>query len=211
MSNTQPKLLDQLRAQIRLKHYSYRTEQTYVLWVKQFIRFHGYKHPREMGKAEIEAFLTHLAVNRKVAASTQNQALCALLFLYKQVLGREPDWLDNMVRAKRSQHVPVVLTVAEVRAVLGHFEGTRHLCCALMCGAGLRLMESLRLRIHDLDFSYRQITVRSGKGNKDRVVPLPDRLREELQAQVNVALRIHKRDLDRGFGEVWLPYALARK
>lgn len=211
MSPPKLKLLDRLRAEMRLKHYAYRTEQTYVLWVRQFIRFHDLRHPMEMGKLEIEAFLTHLAVDRKVSASTQNQAMSAILFLYREVLGQQPDWLADVVRAKRSQKVPVVLTQAEVSSVLAGLEGATYLSAALMYGAGLRLMEALRLRIHDLDFSYHQITVRSGKGNKDRVVPLPQRLRPQLEAQISSALAQHKLDVEQGYGHVWLPHALALK
>lgn len=211
MSQTKPKLLDRLRAEIRKKHYSYRTEQTYVLWVKQFIRFHRNQHPLQLGKREIEAFLSHLAVDRKVSASTQNQAMSALLFLYRQVLEQEPEWLTNVVRAKSSQKVPVVLSPAETRDVLSQLEGSVYLAVALMYGAGLRVMESLRLRIQDVDFAYQQITVRNGKGSKDRVVPLPARLRAELQAQIRAALATHNLDLAEGHGRVWLPFALARK
>lgn len=211
MSHPKPKLLDRVRAELRMKHYSYRTEQTYVLWIEQFIRFHKYKHPEHMGKRELEAFLSHLAVSRKVSASTQNQALSALLFLYRQVLKQEPEWLTDVVRAKRSQKIPVVLTTNETRDVLNQLDGPMYLAAALMYGAGLRLMESLRLRVHDIDFSYQQITVRSGKGDKDRVVPLPARLRTLLEAQIQQALTLHRQDLEQGYGAVWMPFALARK
>lgn len=211
MPKPQPKLLEQLRAQLRVKHYSLRTEQTYVHWVKKFIHFHGFRHPGELGKVEMEAFLSHLAITAKVSASTQNQAMSALLFLYREVLEQEPAWLTNVVRAKASQKVPVVLSPPETRDVLNQLEGPVYLAAALMYGAGLRLMESLRLRIQDVDFAYQQITVRSGKGNKDRVVPLPARLRTQLRAQISASLAIHKLDLEQGFGRVWLPFALSRK
>ena len=211
MSSSQPKLLDQLRHAIRAKHYSYRTEQTYTLWVRRFILFQDKRHPRELGKLEIEAFLTHLAVSRRVSASTQNQAMSAILFLYHHVLKMEPEWLTDVVRAKASRRVPVVLSTREVGAVLGQLSGAQFLAAGLMYGAGLRLMEALRLRVQDVDFAYSQITVRGGKGNKDRVVPLPDRLVVSLEAQIAAALAVHAADVEAGYGRVWLPNALARK
>ena len=168
-----PRLLDQVRDAIRRRHYSYRTEQTYVHWIKRFIYFSGKRHPREMGAAEVTAFLSHLASERDVAASTQNQALSALLFLYGPVLGIDLPWMKGIVRAKRPLRVPVVLTREELRALLAQLEGTKWLMAALLYGAGLRLRECLKLRVKDVDFGYRQITVRDGKGAKDRVTMLP--------------------------------------
>ena len=206
-----PRLLEQVRERLRLKHYSIRTEQAYLDWIKRYILFHGKRHPAAMGKLEAEGFLTHLAVDRKVAASTQNQALSAILFLYKEVLGRELEWLDNVQRAKRPARVPVVLTEAEVRALLGQLQGRHFLMASLLYGAGLRLMECVRLRVKDIDFGYAQITVRDGKGNKDRVTMLPGALREKLEEHLGRVQPLHQKDLKEGFGEVYLPFALARK
>ena len=205
------KLLEQIRSAIRVRHYSYRTEQTYILWIKRYILFHNKRHPLEMGEQEITAFLTHLAVDKHVAASTQNQALSALLFLYKEVLNQELDWLDNVVRAKRPGHLPTVLTRNEVILLLNHLSGVNALLARLMCGTGMRLMEVLRLRVQDVDFEYKQIIVRSGKGNKDRITMLPDSLSSSLHEQINYAQRLHDQDLTKGYGETALPYALSRK
>ncbi len=177
-----PRLLDQVRDAIRRRHYSYRTEQTYLHWIKRFIFFSGKRHPLEMGAAEVTAFLSHLATQCDVAASTQNQALSALLLLYGQVLGIDLPWMKGIVRAKRPVRVPVVLTRDEVRALLAQLEGTKWLMAALLYGAGLRLRECLKLRVKDGDFGYRQITVRDGKGAKDRVTMLPAGLAEPLRA-----------------------------
>lgn len=205
------KLLEKMRAEIRLRHYSLRTEQSYIHWVRRFILYHNKRHPAEMGKREITAFLSYLAVDRKVSASTQNQALSAILFLYKQVLDLKLEWLDEVVRAKRPQHLPVILSREEVRILLDEIQGTNGLVAQLLYGTGMRKMECLRLRIQDIDFSYRQITVRSGKGNKDRVTLLPDCLAEPLQAHLEKVRRVHRMDLNEGYGEVYLPYALERK
>lgn len=174
------RLLDQARDKLRLKHYSYRTEQSYIAWMKRFIFFHNKLHPAAMGEKEIEAFLTHLAVKRNVSASTQNQALCALLFLYKEVLGRELTWLDSMQRAKRPARLPVVLTALEVQKLLNNLQGRSWLMASLLYGAGLRLMECARLRVKDVDFSRHEIIVREGKGNKDRITMLPAALAAPL-------------------------------
>ncbi len=206
-----PKLLDQVRQQIRLRNYSIRTERVYAEWIKRFIRFHAYRHPAEMGAAEIEAYLTHLAVKRDVSASTQNQALAALLFLYKQVLKQDLPWLDNVVRAKRPQHMPVVLTRDEVQRVLARLSGVPWLVVSLLYGAGLRLTEALRLRVKDVEFSRREILVRDGKGQKDRVTVLPGTVIAVLQEHLLKVKRLHERDLAEGFGRANLPYALARK
>lgn len=206
-----PKLLDQVRQQIRLRNYSIRTERVYAEWIKRFIRFHAYRHPAEMGAAEIEAYLSHLAVKRDVSASTQNQALAALLFLYKQVLKQELPWLDNVVRAKRPQHMPVVLTRDEVQRVLARLSGVPWLVASLLYGAGLRLTEALRLRVKDVEFSRREILVRDGKGQKDRVTVLPGTVIAVLQEHLLKVKRLHERDLAEGFGRANLPHALARK
>jgi integron integrase len=203
--------LDQVRGKLRLLHYSKRTEEAYVDWIRRFILFHNKRHPDQMGVVEIEAFLTHLAVEGKVAASTQNQALCAILFLYGQVLEIKLGPIDA-VRAQRPTRLPVVLSVEEVRRLLGAIpQGTHRLMAELMYGTGMRLMECCRLRIKDIDFARRQILVREGKGEKDRAVPLPTRLEPLLTAQIERAVTLHQSDLAAGTGRVWLPYALARK
>jgi integron integrase len=194
-----------------LKHYSIRTEQAYLDWIKRFILFHGKRHPENLGSAEVEQFLTHLAVERKVAASTQNQALNAIVFLYTEVLGRELGWLDNVERAKRPRRLPVVLTATEVRALLVRLEGYHWLMASLLYGAGLRLMECVRLRVKDIDFEYAQITVRDGKGDKDRVTMLPESLVTLLKTHLEKVKALHEQDLREGFGEVYLPLAPARK
>lgn len=206
-----PKLLDLVRAELRVRHYSISTEKVYCEWIKRYIRFHDYRHPREMGAAEITAFLTHLAVVGNVAASTQNQALAALLFLYKQVLAIELPWLDQVVRAKRPQHLPVVLSIAETQRLLEHIQGTEGLVCRLLYGAGLRLMEALRLRIKDVDFSQRLIVVRDGKGAKDRITVLPHALIPELQQQVVLSKTLREKDSLCNVAGVYLPLALERK
>ena len=209
--NPPPRLLVLVREAIRRRHYSRRTAQAYVHWVKRFVYFHGKRHPREMGEAEVTAFLYDLASARNVAGGTQNQALSALLFLYKEVLGKDLAWLDGLVRAKRPPRLPTVLTRAEVEALLAQLTGVRWLVASLLYGAGLRLMECLRLRVKDVDLEYRQILVRDGKGEKDRVTMLPERLVEPLRAHLQRVRGLHARDLKEGFGEVNLPYALARK
>jgi integron integrase len=206
-----PKLLDEMRRILRLKHYSLRTETTYCEWVKRFVIFHGKRHPRDLGPVEVAAFLTHLAADLHVAASTQNQALAALLFLYGQVLGVELPWMDDIERAKRPARLPVVLTQAEARAVLAQLAGSYRLMGDLLYGAGLRLLECLRLRVKDVDFGYLQITVRDGKGAKDRVTVLPVSLVPALQSHLEKVKALHARDLAEGFGRVMLPDALAVK
>ena len=210
-TDKKPRLLDQMREQIRVRHYSIRTEQAYVDWCRRFILWHDKRHPRDMGAADVEAFLTHLAVERNVSASTQNQAKAALLFLYKEVLGMELAWLDNLVRAQPSRRLPVVLTPSEVRALLGELNGTMWLVVSLLYGTGMRLLEGLRLRVKDVEFVRREIVVREGKGNKDRVTVLPENLIAPLQEQIARAKRVHDQDLKAGFGEVFMPDALARK
>jgi len=206
-----PKLLDQVRAAIRIKHYSHRTEEAYVHWAKRFILFHNKRHPREMGAAEINQFLSHLAIKENVASSTQNQALCAVLFLYKQVLKFEVGELKDMVWAKKPKRLPVVLSRDEVKAVLRHVTGTHWLMVNLLYGAGLRVIECLRLRIKDIDFAYNQIGVRAAKGDKDRVTMLPQNLKEPLKKHLQRIKKLHDNDLKNGFGVVDLPGALARK
>jgi len=209
--NLRPKLLDQVRARIRLKHYSIRTEKTYLAWIRRFIRFHEMRHPRDMGKPEVEAFLTDLAVARHVAASTQNQALNAVLFLYKDVLGIELAWMDDVVRVKRPARIPEVLSAAEVARLLAQLDGTYQLMASLLYGSGLRLMEAVRLRVKDVDFDYRQIVVRDSKGAKDRVTPLPATLFATLREQLDRVAGQHGSDIKAGYGTVYLPHALAAK
>ncbi len=207
-----PKLFDQLRDRLRLKHYSLRTEQAYVQWVKRYIFFHGKRHPSEMGKPEIEAFLTSLAVDRHVSASTQTQALSALLFLYKEVLGLEFPWLTEVVRAKRPARLPTVLTREEVRALMERMEDPLlDLIVRLLYGTGMRLLEVLRLRAKDVEFTRNEIVVRDGKGGKDRVTMLPTSLSDRLKAHLAVVKAQHEADLALGRGVVWLPDALAVK
>lgn len=210
MESRPRKLLDQVRDAIRLKHYSYRTEQTYVGWIRRYILFHNKRHPKDMGAPEVEAFLTHLAVKGNVAASTQNQALSAILFLYNHVLNQELGELDA-IRAKRSKYLPTVLTKAEVRAILQLVSGVPGLVIKVLYGSGLRLNEGLSLRIKDLDFAHRQILVRDTKGNEDRVTMLPDSLIAPLQQHLQKVRRLHQLDLDQGYGSVYLPFALERK
>jgi integron integrase len=206
-----PRLSDRVRDALRCKHYSYRTEKTYLHWIRRFIYFHGKRHPRDMAEPQIAAFLTHLAVARRVSASTQNQALNAILFLYKQVIGREIGLIEGVVRAKRPERLPVVLTRAEVNAVLVRLSGRDWLMACLMYGAGLRVTECLRLRIKDIDFGMNQIVVRDGKGQKDRVTPLPVTVVAVLKQQIDEVRRVRAADLADGFGEVSLPFALDRK
>ena len=205
------RLIVRLREEIRARHYSRRTEQTYWYWIRYFIFFHGKRHPAELGAAEVTAFLSWLATERNVAAATQNQALSALLFLYKVVLGKELPWLDEIVRAQRPVRLPTVLSEAEVRRLLECVDGTARLMVGLLYGAGLRQIECLQLRVKDVDFAYRQILVRDGKGGKDRATMLPENLIQPLQAHLGKVRLLHQRDLKEGYGEVSLPYALARK
>jgi integron integrase len=208
------KLLDQVRDAIRLKHYSYRTEEAYVNWIRRFILFHGKRHPNDMGRPEIAAFLTHLATQERVAASTQNQALAALLFLYRHVLHRdEPDLFEplSIARAQKPARLPTVLTKDEVLKIIQFIPDEYQLMARLLYGSGLRLMECLRLRVMDIDFAQSQIIVRDGKGEKDRVTMLPASLVKPLQEHLTRVKLLHDRDLAQGHGYVDLPYALARK
>jgi integron integrase len=206
-----PRLLDRVRAAIRARHYSFRTEKAYAAWIRRFIIFHGKRHPDDMGEPEIGAYLSHLANDSKVSASTQNQALSALLFLYQKVLGRKVEWLGGLVHAKRPVTVPVVLNRAEARALLTHLEGPPWLVSALLYGGGLRLLEALQLRVKDIDFDRRELTVRRGKGQKDRRTVLPSTLIEPLSAHFARVKIQHGEDLDRGLGAVALPEAISRK
>ncbi len=206
-----PRLLDQVRDALRVRHMSLRTEKSYVHWVRRYILFHGKRHPVEMGEKEVNAFLTHLAVERRVGAATQSQALCALLFLYRAVLGRELGELEGLIRAKRRRHLPVVLTQAEVRAIFSHLTGEDRLFLSLLYGTGMRLMEGQRLRVKDVDFALHQVTVRDGKGGKDRVAPLPETLEPALQRHLQAVKTLHLRDRSEGYGVVALPDALAKK
>ena len=205
------KILDQVSDAIRLKHYSYRTEQTYKEWIKRYILFHKKRHPAEMGAAEIQAFLSNLATEKKVAASTQNQALSAILFLYRNVLLIPISVPTELIRAEKSKTLPTVLTRAEAMAVIRELHGVPQIMAKILYGSGLRLMECLRLRVKDIDFGNRQIIVRDGKGEEDRFTPLPESLIPDLQLHLLTVGHIHQKDLKAGFGEVYLPYALNRK
>lgn len=206
-----PKLLEQVRQKIKLRHYSIRTEQSYVAWTRRFILFHGKRHPTKMGQAEVEAFLTDLAVRGNVAASTQNQALCALLFLYKQVLNL--DVLKNLdaVRAKRPLRLPTVLSFKEVMTIIDAMSGVFQLVTKMLYGCGLRGIEAVRLRVNDIDFALNQVVVRDGKGQKDRVTMLPDEVKPQIDVHLKQVKRLHEKDLSSGFGAVYLPDALGRK
>jgi integron integrase len=209
--DAKPRLLDRVRDKLRTLHYSYRTEQQYLFWIRRYILFHRKRHPMDLGGPEVEVFLTHLAVDRRVSASTQNQAMSAILFLYKQVLEIELPWLNGVVRAKPSTYLPVVLTSTEVRAILAAMEGQYRLIANVLYGGGLRVMEALQLRVKDLQFDYRQIVVRGGKGRKDRVTIMPDSLVESLQKHL-VGVRVrHEHALRNGYAGVEMPYALERK
>src|SRR5437016_7131755 len=205
------RLVDRVRNVMRLKHYSLRTERTYWDWIQRFIRFHGMRHPSEMGETELGAFLTHLARDGRVAASTQNQALSALLFLYKEVLKQEIGWLDGVERAKKPARLPVVLTRDEVHKIFAHLHRTNRLMAGLLYGSGLRLMECVRLRVKDVDFGYARITVRDGKGARDRVTMLPVNMATALERHLVKVKAQHEQDREDGFGEVYLPDALLRK
>lgn len=206
-----PRLIDRVRDKIRLRHYSIRTEQAYVDWIKRFIHFHGKRHPADLGATHVEAFLTHLAVDGRVAAATQNQAKSAILFLYREVLARDLPWLDGVERAREPVRLPVVLTREEVAAVLARLSGIHRLLGRLLYGSGLRIMEGVRLRVKDVDFARREILVRDGKGAKDRVTMLPRGVAGPLRAHLDDVRERHRLDLADGFGAVWLPHALARK
>jgi integron integrase len=205
------KLLEQVSDALRVKHYSYQTEKSYLLWICRFILFHNKRHPKEMGGEEINAFLTHLAVEGKVAASTQNQALSALLFLYREVLHLELDLDLDAVRAKRSRYLPTVLTPEEVKAIIVHLSGIHRLVVQVLYGSGLRLAEAQQLRVKDVDFNQRQLVIRNSKGMESRLTMLPETLVEPLQEHLLWAKRQHQQDLEQGYGSVYLPFALERK
>jgi len=212
MHQPKKKLLDIVRDKIRVKHYSYSTERTYVHWIKHYIFFHNKKHPIEMGKEEIEAFLTYLAVQKKVSPPTQNQAFAAILFLYKEVLGVDmSSWNIQALRAQERKHIPQVLTKEEVQKVIAELSGTYQLIVQLMYGCGLRMQEALNLRIKDIDFGFDKVYIWDSKSLKDRTVPLPQVLKQRLKAQVEYVEQLHKKDIAEGYGSVYLPYALERK
>ena len=204
-------ILNRTRAVMRLKHYSYKTEKVYIYWMKKYFHFHNLRHPNEMGAVEVEAYLTHLAVEKRISASTQNQALSAILFLYREVLKINLPWLEKFTPAKKSNHLPVVLTKEEVNLILAELKGTNWIIANLLYGSGLRLTEALRLRVKDVDFSYKQIIVRDGKGGKDRITVLPEKAVEPLKRQLFEVKKIHERDLTLGVGKVEMPFALDRK
>jgi integron integrase len=206
-----PRLLDSVRAAIRLRHYSYRTEKAYVDWIRRFILFHRKRHPAEMGGNEVTEFLSHLANEGRVAAATQAQALAALLFLYKRVMNVDLPWLDKVVRARRPKRLPTVLRPEEAQQVIANMKGVHALIAALLYGSGLRLLEALRLRIKDIDFYHRRVIVRDGKGFKDRVTVLPSSLKSPLQEHLSRVRLLHDQAMRLGYGGVQLPHALARK
>lgn len=211
MTEKPKKLLDQVHDVLRRKQYAYRTEETYINWIKEYILFHNKKHPKEMGEKEVLAFLSYLAKERHVAASTQNQALSAILFLYKEVLKNPLNMSDAYVGARRSRNIPVVLTKEEAKAILSVMTGVMGLAARLLYGTGLRLSEVIRLRVKDIDFGNKQIIVRDGKGGKDRRTMLPEQLTDELKTHLENVWEVHQKDLEKGYGKTWLPYALARK
>ena len=210
-ARNKPKLLDQVRDVIRRKHFSLRTEQAYCDWIRRYILFHRKRHPAEMGEAEISEFLTHLARDGLVAASTQNQALSAILFLYREVLKQDIGWLDRLERVKRPARLPVVLTRDEARRLFLNLHGRHRLMAGLLYGSGLRLMECIRLRVKDVDFGYLRITVREGKGGKDRVTMLPVNLAKSLERELGKVRAQHEEDIESGFGQVYLPNAIGQK
>lgn len=205
------KLLTELKEEIRRRNYSYRTEKVYAQWIVRYVRFHGLKHPAQLNETHIVAFLNDLANQKNVAGSTQNQALSAIVFLYKHILNKPPENLDNLKRAKRSKHLPVVLSESEARSVINYLDGVQKLIVSLLYGAGLRISEALRLRILDIDFGYQQIMVRNGKGLRDRVTMMPESIKSDLINQIQKVKRLHQSDLEKGFGETILPKALAGK
>ena len=210
-SSKSPRLLDRVRAAMRTMHYSQRTEESYIPWLVRFIRFHGLRHPQEMGAKEINEFLTHLAVEGRVAASTQNQAMNAILFLYRKILKLEPGQIVGVIRAQRPKRLPVVLTREEVTRILNGLSGVAKLVGTILYGTGMRVFEGMQLRVKDIDFGRKEITVRDGKGQKDRVTMLPQTVISGLQAHLQIVQQLHETDLKKGLGRVALPFALARK
>lgn len=209
--SAKPRLLEEVRAVARMRHLSLRTEQAYIQWIKRFVLFHRKRHPREMHETEIREFISHLAVSEGVSASTQTVALSALLFLYRDVLKQELPYISHIERARKPKRLPVVFTRDETKRILANLEGTQWLIGALLYGSGLRLMECLRLRVKDIDFTYGQVVVRDGKGEKDRLTMLPAKLKQPLLSHLQKIKVLHEEDLRAGYGEVFLPYALARK
>ncbi len=209
--SSKPKLLSEIRNKMRTTSYSPKTIEAYIYWIKDYIKFNNTQHPKDLSKEDLEKYLTHLAVKRNVAASTQNQALAAILYLYKNIIVKDIGWLDDVVRARRSRRLPVVFTKQEVREIFNNLDGIPKLICSLLYGSGLRLGESLRLRIKDINFDYKQIIVREAKGNKDRITTLPEKMMPELRKQLNKVYLQHKDDLRIGKGNTKLPYALAKK
>ena len=209
-SERSPRLIERYRQELQVRHYARRTVSTYTQWIRRFLRFHRLRHPREMGSDEVNTFLSHLATTEQVSASTQNQALAAVLFLYRELLG-QPLVLDSVVRARTRKHLPVVLSVAEVRAVREQLEGSPALVVGLLYGSGLRLMEALRLRVKDIDIERRELCVRDGKGGKDRLTLLPQSMIQALEHHLIDVRQVHQRDLEAGWGRVLMPYALGRK
>ena len=205
------KLLDEVRLSIRRKHYSHRTEQNYIYWIRYYIRLHKLRHPKEMRETELKQFLNYLANEKHVSASTQNQALCAILYLYKEVLHTPLELIKGVDRARRPKNLPVVLSKREVRTVLDNLDGVYWLIASLLYGTGMRISEALRLRVNDIDYDYSQITIRQGKGNKDRITLFPDRLKEPLSCHLGNVKQLHDRDIEAGYGYTWLPDALDRK
>ncbi len=206
-----PRLLDRVRFQIRSRHFSHRTEDAYVGWIRRFVRFHGNRHPSEMGEPEIQKFITNLAVRHRVSASTQNQAISAILFLYREVLGVDLKWIEGITRAKKSKRLPVVLSRGEVKQVLDQMNGTKWIMASLLYGAGLRLLECMRLRVKDVDFDKNEIVIRGGKGQKDRVTMLPNSVRNHLRSHLEKVRNLHLKDLEMGPVKVTVPGALAKK
>ncbi|MTI89552.1 MAG: integron integrase [Balneolaceae bacterium] len=206
-----PKLLEQVRAEIRRRNYSYKTETAYTNWIKRFVKFHNFEHPKNMGKSEIVEFLNHLATGKNVAASTQNQALCSIVFLYEHLFEQPIGALDNLKRAKKPKRLPVVLSKNETGRVIHHLSGVKKLVVQLLYGSGLRISEALRLRVRDIDFEYQQIVVRNGKGLRDRVTILPEKLQPSLKRHIKKVKNLHLQDQKKGYGSVVLPKALARK
>ena len=206
-----PKLLDQVRSVLRVKHYSYRTEQNYIHWIKRYIYFHNKTHPKDLDGKDISRFISHLALKEKVSASTQNQALCALVFLYKQVFGLDMGEFPEIHWARKPKKIPVVFSKAEVQKVLGNLNGLHWIMAMLLYGAGLRLRECLQLRVKDIDFDYKQVTVREGKGDKDRITILPDRVIEPLKKQIKYVKVLFEKDIKEGYDSVYMPFALEKK
>ena len=211
MSDNPPKLLDQLKTMIRLKHYSHKTENSYCYWVRQYIYFHNKKHPKDMGESDIRAFLNHLAVNKKVAASTQNQALCAIIFLYREVLQINIEDLGRITWAKKPKRLPIVFSQKEVQQILDHLSGVYKLMVMLLYGGGLRLNECLRLRVKDIDFDNNQIFIRDGKGYKDRYTILPQSAIAPLKQHFQKVIKIHEQDIEAGYNSISMPYSIEKK